>query len=128
MYRRDLVTAEIENLGKVVAAIMKLKLEGKLPEAETLLNETLAKNFNLPNELLTNPDVDLFQQWLSDGNLLPEKLDSLREFLYFELGTSHERNKLMAPKLNLIYNHLSDKHKIVHLTNLHRQEIVQQYL
>lgn len=128
MYRRDLVTAEIENLGKVVAAIMALKLEGKLPEANTLLDETLAKSFNLSSELLANPEVNLFQEWLNDGNLPPEKLDSLSEFLYFELGISGERNKLMAPKLNLIYNHLSNKHKIVHLTNLHRQQIIQQYL
>ncbi|WP_343524753.1 hypothetical protein [Pedobacter sp.] len=128
MYRRDLITAEIQKLAQVLARIMGLKLEGKLAEAGQLFDETVESGFQLPKEILENEDPAIFENWLNENNLLPEKLDSLSEFLYYELGFSAERNQLIAPKLNLVYQYLSDQHKIVHLVNLHRQKTIQQYL
>jgi len=84
--------------------------------------------FQLPKEILENEALSVFENWLAEGNLPPEKLDSLSEFLYYELGTSPDRNQMIAPKLNLVYQYLSDRHKIVHLVNLHRQKTIQQYL
>ncbi|WP_412467394.1 hypothetical protein [Pedobacter sp. KLB.chiD] len=128
MYRRDLITAEIQKLAQVLARIMGLKLEGKLTEADQLFDETMAGGFQLPKEILENEDLSVFESWLAEGNLPPEKLDSLSEFLYYELGVSQERNQIIAPKLNLVYQYLSDEHKIVHLVNLHRQKTIQQYI
>lgn len=128
MYRRDLITAEIERLAQVLARIMGLKLESKLAEAEVLFQQTLEESFGLSEDLLSNSDISLFEAWLAKSTLSAEKLDSLSEFLYYELGLSESRNLLIAPKLDLIYNELANKHKIVHLVNLHRQETIQQYL
>ena len=128
MYRRDLITAEIERLAQVLARIMGLKLESKLAEAAVLFQQTLEDSFGLTTELLSNLDVSSFEDWLANSELSAEKLDSLSEFLYYELGQSESRNQLIAPKLDLIYNTLSQKHKIVHLVNLHRQNVIQQYL
>lgn len=128
MYRRDLITAEIQKLAQVLAKIMGLKLDGNLKEAQILFDETLENGFNLPKEILVNEDISVFEDWLNGSDLLPEKLDALSEFLYYELGVSPERNQIIAPKLNLVYQFLSDKHKIVHLVNLHRQKTIQQYL
>ena len=128
MYKRDLITAEIEKLAQVLARIMGLKLELKLAEADILLSETLENSFGLTPILLTQPDLQPFENWLNESLLPAEKLDSLSEFLYYELGMSDQQNKLIAPKLNLIYQRLADQHKIVHLVNLHRQKTIQQYL
>ena len=128
MYRRDLITAEIQKLAQVLARIMGLKLEGKLAEASQLFDETMESGFQLPKEILESEDLSVFENWLKENILPPEKLDSLSEFLYYELGISAERNLLIAPKLNLVYQYLSDQHKIVHLVNLHRQKTIQQYL
>ena len=128
MYRKDLITAEIQKLAEVLAKIMGLKLEGKFAEAQNIFDETTANAFSLPKEILENQDVTAFNIWLEASELSAEKLDSLSEFLYYELGLSEERNKIIAPKLNLIYKLLSDKHKIVHLVNFHRQNNIQQYL
>ncbi len=128
MYRKDLITAEIEKLAQVLARIMGLKLDSKLAEAAVLFNETMEKDFGLDSLLLSGANNELFKNWLNTSSLSPEKLDSLSEFLYYELGTSEEKNKLIAPRLNLIYEQLSTKHKIVHLVNLHRQKTIQQYL
>jgi hypothetical protein len=128
MYRRDLITAEIEKLAQVLARIINLKVELKLDEADLLFDETMEKSFGLPTSILTNPDLAPFETWLNASDLSAEKLDSLSEFLYYELAISEVKNKLIAPKLNLIYEQLSAKHKIVHLVNMHRQKIIQQYL
>ncbi len=128
MYRKDLITAEIEKLAQVLARIMGLKLESRLAEAEVLFQQTLEDSFGLPVQLLSNSDSTSFDDWLNMDTLSAEKLDSLSEFLYDELGTSETKNQLIAPKLNLIYEFLSNKHKIVHLVNLHRQKTIQQYL
>jgi hypothetical protein len=128
MYRRDLITAEIQKLAQVLARIMGLKLEGKLTEANQLFDETMESGFQLPKEILEQEDLTVFENWLKNSNLPPEKLDSLSEFLYYELGVSQEKNQMIAPKLNLVYQYLSDQHKIVHLVNLHRQKTIQQYL
>ena len=128
MYKRDLITAEIQKLAEVLSRIMGLKLDGKLKDAEVLFNETMLNAFGLPKQIFEAEDLSLFEQWLSEGNLPAEKLDSLSEFLYYELGISEARNKMIAPKLNLIYQQLADQFKIVHLVNLHRQKNIQQYL
>ncbi|TKC04787.1 hypothetical protein FA048_19090 [Pedobacter polaris] len=128
MYRKDLITSEIEKLAQVLARIMGLKVELKLEEAEKLFEETMLNSFGLSNEIIQNADLSFFENWLQASNLPPEKLDSLSEFLYYELGGNESRNEIIAPKLNLIYEELSNRHKIVHLTNLHRQKIIQQYL
>jgi hypothetical protein len=128
MYRRDLITAEIQKLAQVLARIMGLKLEGKLTEANQLFDETMESGFQLPKEILEQEDLTVFENWLNNSNLASEKLDSLSEFLYYELGVSQEKNQMIAPKLNLVYQYLSDQHKIVHLVNLHRQKTIEQYL
>ncbi|KQN28633.1 hypothetical protein ASE92_19960 [Pedobacter sp. Leaf41] len=128
MYRKDLITAEIQKLAEVLARIMGLKLEGKLRDAQAMFDETMEKSFTLATGSLEDTDLAIFKTWLESVNFSPEKLDSLSEFLYYELGVNAERNKLIAPKLNMIYNYLSDKHKIVHLVNMHRQKTIQQYI
>ncbi|SFG67627.1 hypothetical protein [Pedobacter insulae] len=128
MHKRDLITAEIEKLAQVLARIMGLKVELKLAEASLLFQQTLEHSFSLPTDILTNPDLAPFEAWLETSDLPAEKLDSLSEFLYYELGISDEKNHIIAPKLNLIYEQLSNKYKIIHLVNLHRQKTLQQYL
>ena len=128
MYRRDLITAEIQKLAQVLARIMGLKLEGKLEEANQIFDETMESGFQLPINILESDDLKIFENWLTEGNLPPEKLDSLSEFLYYELGVNQDRNQIIAPKLNLVYQYLSDHHKIIHLVNLHRQKTLQQYI
>lgn len=130
MYRKDLITAEIERLAQVLARIMGLKVELKFKEAELLFEETLLSSFGLTKSLLIDIDVEPFLAWLEQANLAPEKLNTLTDFLFSELD--FERNpiisQLYAQKLNLIYQFLVDRHQIVHLINMGRQKYIQQYL
>lgn len=128
MYRKDLIKAEIEKLSQILAKIMGLKLDGKLEEADQIFKATMLQSFGLQTHLLFEADISIFEKWLRENYLSAEKLDSLSEFLYYELGISPERNQKIAPRLNLIYEQLSNQHKIIHLINLHRQKTIKQYL
>ncbi|MES2417011.1 MAG: hypothetical protein V4541_02425 [Bacteroidota bacterium] len=130
MYKKDLITAEIEKLAQVLAKIMGLKIELRLAAAENLFNETLLTAFGLERSLLENNDVEGFSNWLKTANLNAEKLNSLSDFLFSELD--FDNNPIIslqfAQKLNIIYQQLVNQYQIVHLINLGRQKYIQQYL
>jgi hypothetical protein len=130
MYKRDLITAEIEKLAQVLARIMGLKVELRLKEAEDLFNETLLNSFGLERNLLLDSDTTPFSAWLESSNLNAEQLNSLGDFLFSDLD--FEQNpinaQLFAQKLNLVYQCLADKHQTVHLINMGRQKYIQQYI
>lgn len=130
MYKRDLITAEIEKLAKVLARIIGLKVELKLEEAQDLLAETLANNFGLPINILYDPELGPFELWLDKADLPAEKLDMLSQFIFNELELQHQtiNNRVLSQKLNLIYQTLASKHHIVHLIHLDRQQLIKQYL
>lgn len=130
MYRKDLITSEIERLAQVLAKIMGLKVELRLKEAEILFDETLLAGFGLPKSLLLDVDVEPFLAWLEQANLAPEKLNTLTDFLFSELDFEQNPiiSQLYAQKLNLIYQFLVDRHQIVHLINMGRQKYIQQYI
>lgn len=130
MYKRDLITAEIEKLAQVLARIIGLKLDGETKQAEDLLIQTLEHSFGLNEELLYDADVTHFSQWLEEANLPAEKLDMLNQFLFNEITTDGDitKNKMLAVRLDAIYQLLATKHHLVHLANLKRQNIIQQYL
>jgi len=130
MYRKDLITAEIEKLAQVLAKIMGLKIELKLDEADQLLSETLMNSFALPIATLYSADGSTFEKWLADINLPAEKLDMLSQFIFDQLDAQNENgsNKILSQNLSLIYQTLANKHHIVHLAHLDRSKIIKQYL
>jgi hypothetical protein len=130
MYKRDLITAEIEKLAQVLARIIGLKIELKLDEAEMVFDETMKNSFGLDKFLLTSPDIAAFSNWLKNSNLNAEKLNSLSDFLFSELNFEQQpiSSQLLAQKLNLIYQYLADELHTVHLINLGRQKYIQQYI
>jgi hypothetical protein len=130
MYRKDLITAEIEKLAQVLARIMGLKVELKLDEAQKLFEETLLNHFGLDVNLLVEPNTIAFIEWLKISNHNAEKLNSLGDFLFGELDFEKQPllSQLYAQKLNLVYQYLADELHTVHLINLGRQKYIQQYI
>lgn len=130
MYRRDLITAEIQKLAQVLARIMGLKLEGKLSEADDLMEESLIKEFGLmPEDLFIRSNTE-FEELITEHAFPAEKLEMLSQFLYaqFEATQHSDRNDALAQKLMVVYRILEVQHRIVSMTNLDRQKIISQYL
>jgi hypothetical protein len=130
MLRRDLISAEIEKLAQVLARIIGLKQENKLIEAEDLYFETLENGFGLKKDLLFNADNQPFKNWLEQTNITAEQLNLLSDFLYSELDFDNklDTSKLFGQKLILVYEMLSNNFQIVHLINMGRQKLIEQYI
>lgn len=130
MYRKDLITAEIEKLAQVLAQIMGLRVELKLEEAELLFNETLQHSFGLNYELLNEPDTTNFEVWLAHSQLNAAQLNSLSDFLFSILDFENNvlKSQLIAQKLNFVYKKLVDDFQTVHLINMGRQKYIEQYI
>ena len=130
MYRKDLITAEIEKLALVLARIMGLKIELRLKEAEDLFNETLLNSFGLERGLILNSEIAPFSDWLATSDLNAEQLNSLGDILFSDLDFEQNpiNSQLFAQKLDLVYHRLADKYQTIHLINLGRQKYIQQYI
>jgi hypothetical protein len=130
MYRKDLITAEIEKLAQILAKIMGLKCELKLEESAILFSETLKQHFNLNSDLLNSEHEQDFINWLAAEKLDPQKLNALSDYLYSQLDFENEplQSKQFAKRLIHVYRTLVDEHQIVHLINLGRQKLIEQHL
>lgn len=130
MYRRDLITAQIQKLAQVLARIIGLRLEGKLEESETLMTQSLLADFGIHITDLFNSDEQVFAHVIDQQEFPAEKLEMLSQFLYawFESSTTEHEKTALAGKLQLIYEWLGQKHHIITLINLDREKMVRQYL
>lgn len=130
MYRRDLLTAEIQKLAQALARIMGLKQQGKTEEAENGLNEIFEQEFGILLPELIAIDLKGFGELINDKDFPAEKLDLFSQFLYLKFNTDSisEDNLSVAQKLLLIYTTLEVKHHIINMSNLDRQKTIQQYI
>lgn len=129
MYRRDLLTAEIQKLAQALARIMGLKLQGKLEEAAEGIDELLENDFGILYPDLIKANLD-FSAFLSDKDFAAEKLDLFSQVLYlrFDPSVKDEAIKSLAEKLILIYQTLENKFHVINMINIERQQKTQQYL
>ncbi|WP_158797837.1 hypothetical protein [Pedobacter sp. L105] len=130
MYRRDLLTAEIQKLAQALARIMGLQLEGKLEEADNELEHTLEEEFGIFLPDLLASSLEDFLAFLAKKDFSPEKLDLFSQLLYlkFEPAEAADKNKSLAEKLQAIYQILEVKHHVINMINLGRQKSVKQHL
>lgn len=130
MYRRDLITAQIQKLAQVLARIVGLRLEGNIEESENLMTQSLLADFGINIKDLFNSDEQVFTNLIEQQEFPAEKLEMLSQFLYtwFESSTAEQEKNTLAAKLLLIYTWLGQKYHIVTLINLDREKLVRQYL
>lgn len=130
MYRRDLLTAEIQKLAQALARIMGLKLQGNLVEAEQGIDDTLENDFGILYPDLLKSSLADFSTFLTEKDFPAEKLDLFSQLLYlrFDPVLKDEENRSLAEKLLLIYQTLENKFHVINMINIDRQQKTQQYL
>jgi hypothetical protein len=130
MYRRDLLTAEIQKLAQALARLMGLKQLGKLEEVDKGIDELLENDFGILFSDLINCSPDDFEAFLQQQNFPSEKLDMFSQLLYIKFNAENltKENISLAEKLKLIYQTLEIKHHVVNMINLGRQKSITQYL
>jgi len=130
MYKRDLIAAEIQKLEQALARILGLRQEGKLEESDHNLQEMLESDFGILFSDLIASDGNNFMIYLTEKDFPAEKLEILSRLLYlkFDRSTGTEQNKSVAQKLQLIYQTLEIKHRVVSMNNLNRQKTINDYI
>lgn len=130
MYRRDLLTAEIQKLAEALARILGMKQQGKLKEAEDAIDALLENDFGiLFTDLLACDEKD-FAEFLSQKKFPAEKLDFFSQVLYLKFNSPmiDQENKSLAEKLQLIYQILERQHHVINMINIDRQKNIEKYL
>lgn len=130
MYRRDLITAEMQKLAQVLARIMGLKLEGKIEESNQLFEDSLVIEFGLLLEHLLEYNTLDFENYLRQKDFEAEKLELLSQFLYFKMESfdDTEENKDIAERLLQLYDFIEKEHHISSIENMSRQKQVKYFL
>jgi len=130
MYRRDLLTAEIQKLAQALAKLMGLKQEGKLEEADRSIDELLENDFGMRYTDLLQCSLQDFELFLQQKDFPAEKLDFFSQLLYLKFNTEDQsiENILLAKKLKLIYETLEIKHHVINMISIGRQKSIAQYL
>lgn len=130
MYRRDLLTAEIQKLAQALARLMGLKQEGKLEEADRGIEEMLENDFGILWSDLLNCSQEDFEAFLQQKDFPAEKLDLFSQLLFLKFNTEDltGKNISLAQKLQLIYRTLEVKHHVINMINLGRQQRIDNYL
>lgn len=130
MYRRDLLTAEIQKLAQALARLMGLKQEGKQEESDKAIEDLLENDFGILLADLLNCSLEDFELFLQQKDFPAEKLDIFSQLLYLKFN--HENitteNISLAQKLKLIYQTLEIKHHVVNMISIGRQKSIDQYL
>ncbi|MET1056567.1 MAG: hypothetical protein ABWY16_14760 [Pedobacter sp.] len=130
MYRRDLLTAEIQKLAQALAKLMGLKQEGKLEEAGRAIDELLENDFGILYTDLLSRSLEDFDLFLQQKDFPSEKLDFFSQLLYLKFNTEDPtiENISLAKKLKLIYQTLEIKHHVVNMISIGRLKSIEQYL
>ncbi len=130
MFRKDLITAEIQKLAEVLARIMGLKLEGKIEESDQLFEDSLLDEFDLIyGELLDFSQSD-FKNYFAKNSFSAQKLELLSQFLYYKIAAFDNvgENKDVAERLLQLYNFIEQEHHVSSIENINRQNQVKAFL
>jgi len=130
MYKRDLITAEIQQLVKALAQLMGLKLEGKKDEADQLFESTLQDEFGLTTKDLLSPDDSAFESHLKTQAFKAEKLELLSQLLHTKIENDDalQANRFIALKLLQLYSFIEKEYHISSFENINRQSRIKRFL
>ncbi|MCZ4245430.1 hypothetical protein [Pedobacter punctiformis] len=130
MYKRDLVTAEIQKLAQALARIIGLKLEGKKEESDFWFADTLENEFELPYSGLLAISDEEFEFFLKDKSFSAEKLELLSKLLYTQIDHFDNTNdfQVIAKKLLTLYQFIEKEHHTQSFEGLSRQKQIKGFL
>lgn len=126
MFKRDSLTAQMQQLSHTLAKVKRLIEERQDAQALSTLQEVLGEYFGTSiTDLLETPANVFIQRFKKEG-LKPEELGLLADFLDV-LGTlngdSKERRTIWE-KVVLIYDTLEQEHKVVSFAHIARRSAI----
>lgn len=117
MLRRDLITAEIQKLAKVLARIAGLKAEGKIEEERDLTDSILKDEFDLNPQQINSISPSDFEKKLFSKNYSPEELHILSKVI-FNSALPLEHKNTCTNRLRLVLIIYDKIEKVYHTQSL----------
>lgn len=123
MFKRDLITAEVQKLSLILTKIMGLKVEDPLFFANKV-KDAIAENFNLNLHELQLLNKDQLLKKFKSSNLNAQQLDMLIKFIIPLLDKNSENPESLKYLLLNIYSILEINYKFLSLENYnHAKEL-----
>lgn len=116
MYKRDLITAEIQKLSLILAKIMGLKIEDPL-FFDNKITDAIAENFNFNLHELQVLNRDQLLEKFKSSNINAQQLDMLIKFIIPLLHNNTENKDSLKHLLLNIYSILEVNYKFLSLEN-----------
>ena len=130
MFRKDLMTTEMQQLAQVLARIFGLKIDGLVLEADEEIGNSLKNDFGLDLVDLENFTAAEFDQYLRKQEFSKDKIEVLSQLLYAKIDSfeNTEQNKDIAERLLQLYDFIEIEHNTSSFEILNRKVKLKQLL
>ncbi len=130
MFRKDLMTTEMQQLAQVLARIFGLKIDGLVLEADEEIGNSLKNDFGLDLVDLENFTAAEFDQYLRKVEFSKDKIEVLSQLLYAKIDSfeNTEQNKDIAERLLQLYDFIEIEHNTSSFEILSRKVKLKQLL
>ena len=130
MYRKDLISREIEKLAKLIAKLVGLKNNAEHAEADAVYHDALTEEFGTTHTDLLIQDKEDFTNWLNERNFSAEHLDALAKLVYYKTLPFNEdaETKSLLQKALIIFDKAEKHYHVQSFENLGMIGRIHQYL
>ena len=127
MYKRDLITSEIQKLSELLARSMGMKKTGNPAEIEEAMLQALEEKFGLTAAMLEEDEAFDLESYLSNYSFTAEELNTLGDFLfeYYNMENTSLAKRNIGKFLSALYKRLpAPPYNYLNLKNLDREALL----
>lgn len=131
MFRKDLISKELQKVAQAMAKILGLKQEGEIEEAHDLIKQTLAEELELKDINFDTISVKDFELLLKQNQFTDKHLDYIAQLLFESAHPFREEDSGIINRLHLVlevFNLLETEHHIQLLENFSKRDMIDNFL
>ena len=130
MERRDLIKDQIEQLGRVLGAILArflgTKAEDNVAQGVEIANESLRSQLDLDMDLVITLNTPELREYLTQRNLNSEHLETLADYLiaWAESATNPEKARRLYQTVLRLYDVISAQSNTYSLERFNKEQCI----
>lgn len=131
MYRKDLISKELQKVAQAMAKILGLKQEGQIEDAHNLIQQTLSEDLDLKNINFNTVSVTDFESLLKQKQYSDKHLDYIAQLLFESAHPFREEDAGIINRLHLVlevFNLLETEHHVQLLENINKRDMIDNFL
>lgn len=131
MYKKDLISKELQKVAQAMAKILGLKQEGQIEEAHDLIQQTFSEELELKNVNFDTVSVKDFESLLKQKQYSDKHLDYIAQLLFESAHPFREADTGITNRLHLVlevYNLLETEHHVQLLENISKRDMIDNFL